>query len=216
MKKTLLAALAAFPFLAGAADLSAGTVQVSGASALGLGGGTSEFTYGGRTTKTTSAVLGLSTTAFFHVARNLGVGLAGAYSRSTSTTKDGSITATVNNTASAFADVKDTSSWFSVGPAVSYQLPIAETLALFGQVEGGWVRGSGSYSSGNTTSDYTVKGLLLGTEAGVRFFPAASVSLDAGLTWSWRKQTQDSPATTTRASSVAAIAGVSIYFGGDR
>jgi hypothetical protein len=208
MKKTLLAAVAAFPFLAGAADLSAGTVQLSGSSALGLGGGTSELTYRGRTTTTTSAALGLSTTAFFHVARNLGVGLFGAYSRSTSTTKDGSTTATVND--------EETSSWFSVGPAVSFQLPVAEKLSLFGQVEGGWVRGSGSYSSGNRSSDYTTKGLVLGTEAGVKFFPAASVSLDAGLTWTWRKQTQDSPDTTTRASNVAAIAGVSIYLGGGR
>jgi hypothetical protein len=211
MMKTILAALAAFPMAAGAADLAShvapGTVEVTGTSSLGLSSASVDTESGGAKGSTDTTDVGLAAGALYYVAPNVGVGVHGGY---------GYRRAEFLGT--------HVSSWdLSVGPIVSYQVPVAPQLALFGRASGSWIHGSASTfglsSGGGATSgpDVTTNGWGFGAQAGLKWFPVKAVSFDGGLGWSWSRVEQTAPLTsklTSTSSNLVLDVGISVYFGG--
>jgi hypothetical protein len=62
-----------------------------------------------------------------------------------------------------------------------------------------------------------------GLQAGLKYFPANPVSLDAGLGWSWQRVEEDAPSfaaspskVTVTSTSLGLHLGVSVYLGGGR
>jgi hypothetical protein len=207
MLKHVLVALATFPMIAGASDLASslapGTLEVTGITFLDASTGSSESTLAGATATVDSTNFNLLTGALYYVVQDLGLGLHVGYGYSKS----------------EFQGSTFSSSDYSVGPLVSYAVPVAPQLALIGSADGSWIRRTSS-SSGR--ADDTSNGYGFGLQAGVKYFPAKPVSLDAGLGWSWQRFEEDGlglangPKVTVTSTSLGLHLGVSVYFGGGR
>lgn len=206
MLKHVLVALATFPMIAGASDLASslapGTLEVTGITFLEAGTGSDESKGGGVTASADSTSVSLLTAAQYYVLPNLGVGLHLGY---------GYFTADFQG--SSFTDTD-----YSIGPVVTYAVPVAPELALFGSADGSWLY---RRSSSSGSADHTMDGYGFGLRAGVKYFPARRVSLDAGLGWSWQRFEQPgllpgSPDVTTTSTRLGLHLGVSVYFGGGR
>jgi opacity protein-like surface antigen len=212
MMKHVLVALATFPMIAGATDLASslapGTLEVTGFTLVDASTGSSESRIGGASETVDYTDFNLLTGALYYVLRDLGLGLHAGYGYSKS-----------ELLGSTFR-----SSDYSVGPLVSYAVPVAPQLALVGSADGSWIRRT-SKSSGR--AEETSKGYGFGLQAGVKYFPAKPVSLDAGLAWRWQRvevpgiglftgTSLTTGTATVTATSLGLRLGVSVYFGGGR
>lgn len=203
MKQQLLAALALFPMIAGAADLAPGTLEVAGTTALGFSSVSSDSERNGSTDTVDATALGGITSVLYYLAPNIGVGLSGGY----------------GYTKAESATMTSKTSSLSFGPAVSFQVPVAPQLALFGRGHLDLIRGSSTVTRSGVPSSSTVKatfdGHQLGLQAGLKYFPIPAVSFDAGLAWTRHRLEDDSsPSATETTTNLGVNVGVSVYFGG--
>lgn len=212
MKTQLLAALAAFPLVAGAADLAPGTFELAGTSILDLGTGSTEYkaNYPGTLSKVDHTQANVGLAGLLYVLPNFGVGVTASYDYSKSSV-DGlsSIVRTV-----------------SAGPVLSWQVPLADRVAVFGRASTTLIRGATNGAYVEKPED--MSGYGFGLQAGLKYFPVRAVSLDAGPAWSWTRISYDvsvptgpgfamqdvTVTSTTR--NLGLQAGVSVYFGGGR
>ncbi len=189
MRKQILVALALFPVVA-YAEITPGTLEVSGNSSLGFNAGTIDVK-SGQSTDTTD--FGFAANGLYYLTPNIGLGVTVDYSNST--TKS--------------AGVEHGLSTLLFGPAVAVDYPVAQQLSLFG-------RGMFGYASSKYTEtgspDVTPSGFGFGLEAGVKYFPVKNFSLDAGIGYDWVRLKED-PVEVTN-SGFGVNVGLSVYFGG--
>lgn len=209
MTKALLAAFAAFPFLAAAADLAPGTVEVAGMTGLALSSGSQEVSREvNGPDKTDTTELSIGTSAAYYLIPNVGIGLGGGYRYAKTERSSPSIVGVDRTTTSAYA----------VGPVLTVQIPVASQLAVFARGQVSLVRGSSTVRRSGLPNDYVattaIRGSAVAAQAGVKYFPVPSVSFDAALAWARERLTEPSP--TETASSLGVSAGVSVYLGGGR
>jgi outer membrane protein with beta-barrel domain len=211
MLRSFLVVLAMAPFAARALDVSAGTVEVTGGSNLGLSFSSSDVS-GSTGSSSDTTQYGGDVTALYYVIPNLGVGLALSGGRAESKS----------------SEFKSTSWSYLVGPAVGFVYPLQEKLSLALQGDAGWVRSKFSLRSSSTVSggggivglanvDSGSSGFGFELGAGVRYFLARSFSVDAGLVYQYERTTFDAVAGTTQptltSSGLRLGAGLSVYFG---
>jgi long-subunit fatty acid transport protein len=188
MMKKLLVALALFPMVATANELSVGTFELAGDSDLNFRSGSVDVKNGGSTDTTN---YGLGATGLYYVTPNVGVGAALQYAY-----------------AKESAGGVDTSlSTLLIGPAVGVDFSVAPQFSLFG-------RGAVGYASSTQTqtamADINPTGYGFSLAAGVKYFPVKAFSLDAGLGYDWVKLTKSPLEVTT--SGFGVNLGVSVYF----
>lgn len=190
MMKRVLVALAMFPLVAQANELSVGTFELSGATSFGAHTGSIEVTDGGSVDTTD---YGLSAAGLYYFTPNVAVGLSVDYSNS-------------KEKANGFENGFST---LLLGPAIGFDFSVAPKLSLFG-------RGMIGYASSTFTEtgspDITPTGFGFGLEAGVKYFPVTSFSFDAGVGYDWVRLKEDPVEVTT--SGVGVNLGLSVYFGG--
>ncbi len=172
MMKKILVALAMFPMVASAEGLAAGTFELTGGSNLGFNSDSVEVK-DGTTTDTTQ--YGLSTTGLYYVIPNLGVGLDLTYDSSTDKANG----------------IKDGLSALLVGPAISYEMPIAPQFAVFGRGNVGYVSATQTHTG---RSDITASGYGFGLELGAKYFLVKNFSFDAGLGYDYKNVKDDTAA----------------------
>lgn len=186
----ILVALALFPVLASANEVSTGTFELSGGSSLGFKSGSIEVK-DGETTDTTD--YGASVSGLYYVTPMVGVGATLQYSNSKEKT----------------AGVETGLSTLLVGPAVGLDVPVAPQLSVFG-------RGAVGYASSTRTEtgrpDFDLTGWGFALEAGVKYFVVKSFSVDAGVGYEWTKLKKSPVEVTT--SDLGVNLGLSVYFGG--
>jgi hypothetical protein len=189
MMKKILVALAMFPMVAAANDLSAGTLELTGDSNLSFNSGSVKVK-DGSTTDTTD--YGLGATGLYYVTPNVGIGASLQYS----------------NSKEKVGGVESGLSTLLVGPAVGVDFPVAPQVSFFG-------RGAVGYASSTLTEtgspDFDLTGYGFTVEAGVKYFVTKAFSLDAGLGYDWL-QLKKSPAEITT-SGFGVNVGLSVYFG---
>lgn len=197
MMKKLLVAVAMFPLVASASELSVGTIEVMGGSNLGLNFDTQEEKGNPEKTKTTSYAL--DATGLYYVTPNIAVGLGLAYDSSTD----------------KLAGIEDGLSTLAIGPAVAYEQSVAPQVSVFGV---GHVAYASSTKTHTATPDTKFSGYNFGVDAGVKYFLVKSVSLNLGVGYNYTKVTGDAvgggekPEITT--SGFGLNGGISVYFGG--
>ncbi len=193
MTKRILVALAMFPVVAQANEISVGTFELSGDTTLTFNKGSMETKAGGFTDEVDTTDVQLSASGLVYVTPNLGVGLGVEYSDSTQES----------------GGVKYGTSVLVIGPGIGLDFPVAPKMSLF-------ALGTIGYASSTYTetgaSDVTPTGWGVGLEGGVKFFPVSSVSLNAALGYSW-VQLKENPVEVTQ-SGVGLNLGVSVYLGG--
>lgn len=211
MTKGILAAVALLlpvaPRAAGdlTADLSAGTFQLVGESALGFRTGSTTMKFDAPGAPETSSDLteyGLDVAGLYYLVPDVGLGLSVSFDRSTEET----------------AGVEERTWTVTVGPELSVQKAVAERVAVFGR---GMVGYATARMSGTGEPDLSATGFGVGLQAGVRYFVVKQVSIDAALTYTYVKLTTDEVTTPTgtipeleaRSSSFGFGAGVSVFFG---
>lgn len=201
MLRPFLVVLAMAPFAARALDVSAGAVEVTGRSNLGLSFSSTDVS-GGATGSSDTTVFSGDATALYYVVPNLGVGLAVSFDRAESRSSGARFT-----------------NWsYLVGPAVGFVHPIQEKLSLSLQGDAGWVRSGGSSSlsggGGLASLDSGSSGFGFDLGAGLRYFLARSFSVDVGLSYAWERTTiRTQPDITFTSSGLRLGAGLSVYFG---
>jgi opacity protein-like surface antigen len=220
MNKAFAVALALLPASAAAEDLAdvrAGAVEVLGGASLRLSSASgkvkmdqpapNEYT-------TSSDDYAFELAALYYVARDVGVGLAATWEYEQQSTEG------IPKQGGGNVSLQERTRIWTVGPAVSAQLPVAASLALF-------ARGTLAYAVARTSGldTPTLKGSGYGfaVGGGLKYFPLAQVSLDAGLTYSYLRLKTDAiaddpqygsfPATTATSSGLTISAGLSVYFG---
>jgi hypothetical protein len=206
--RAMLVVVAALPittFAVDPADISRGTVELSGGTALSFSTATTKVkpdAPGAPEVETDRTAYLVDTAAFFYVAPNVGLGLSLSYERETEE-----------------IGANDQRSWILlVGPAVTAQLPIAPRFAVFGR---GTIGYAASRTWGEEVPDLKGSGYGLALQAGARFFPVAQFSLHVGLAYEYAKLTTDAtttptaivPETEATSSGITASAGLSVYFG---
>ena len=187
--KRILVALAMFPLVAHAEELSAGTFEVSGDSNLGFKTG-SVKSNGGGSIDTTD--FGLSATGLYYATQNVGVGLSFSY----------------GNSSQKEAGIEQGVSTFLLGPAIGLDFAVAPQFSIFGRGKLGY---ASSTFSGTGVSDLTASGFGFGLGAGVKYFPTRTLSFDAGIAYDWTKIEHDSSSVTT--SGFGFNLGISVYLG---
>lgn len=189
MMKKILVALAMFPMVAAANELSIGTFELTGDSNLSFNSGSVKVK-DGTTTDTTDYGLGAS--GLYYVTPNVGIGATLQYS----------------NSKEKVAGDETGLSTLLVGPAVGLDFSVAPQVSVFG-------RGVVGYASSTRTAtgspDVDLTGFGFNLEAGVKYFVTKAFSLDAGLAYDW-VQLKKSPFEVTT-SGFGVNAGVSVYFG---
>jgi hypothetical protein len=193
--KKILVALAMFPMVAAAHDLAPGTFELSGGSNLGLNGGSVKTSVGGVSDTTDTSNYALSATGLYYVMPNFGVGLTLDYAADNQKFSDGT---------------KDNLSSFLLGPAVSFEVPLAPQFSFFGRGDIGYVS-----ATRDTGVSVNATGWGLGLEAGVKYFPVKVISFDAGLGYQYRSvSTDQTPAQDITTTGFGLNLGLSVYFGG--
>ncbi len=206
-RMTLALAAVLLPLLASAGEIAPGTIQVSGFSMLGLQSATSNETTTSPgapsvTVKTDISTFDLDAGALYYVTNMVGVGLDLGYGSQEEKT---------------WPDTVTTTDLF-IGPKVGVDVGVAEKLAVFGDAAVGYVKES--YESTDATDptatvrhEPTGWGLRIG--AGVKYFPVKSLSLDAGLGYSYKSVsfTRTVETVDTSTGGFGGRLGISIYFG---
>lgn len=194
MMKHILAALAMFPLAVHANELSVGTFELSGDTALGFDTGKREVTSGTLSSTTDTTDYGLSAAGLYYVTPNVGIGLVLDY----------------RNSKEKDAGFETGISTLMIGPALGLDFSVAPQVSVF-------ARGMFGYASSTISEtgspDITPTGYGLGIQGGIKFFPAKNFSLDAGLGYNWLRL-KESPVEVTT-SGVAFDVGLSVYFGGN-
>lgn len=206
--KALLVAVAALPVIALAADhadVAAGAVELSGATALSFSTGSTKVkpdAPGATEVKTDTTEYGVDAAAFYYVVRNVGLGLSVGYDNQKEET-----------------GAADQRAWMlMLGPAVSVQLPVAPRLAVYGRGTLGY---AASRTWGEDVPDLKANGYGFGLEAGAKYFPVAQLSVNVGVAYAYAKLTTDATTTPTvtipkvdaTSSGLTVSAGLSVYFG---
>jgi hypothetical protein len=199
MKKLLLA-LAMFPMVAAANELTPGTFELSGTTTLGFSSASSDVKMDGASViKTDTSAFALGGNGLYYLTPNFALG--GRVSYLNRTTKD-----KLNNT--EFTD-KD----FFFGPAAQIEAHVAPQVAVFGLLALGYE--SSSLDFGGFSSDGSGVGLNL--EAGVKYFPVKSLSFDAALAYDYASLKYDTVGGVTPKQTLSGFGfnlGLSVYFGG--
>lgn len=194
MTKRILVALAMFPAVTQANEISVGTFELSGDTTLTFNQGSVETSSGGFTDQQVDTTdLKLSASGLFYVTPNVGVGLGIDYIDSTRES----------------GGVKAGTSVLVIGPGLGLDFPVAPKLSLFALGTIGYA--SAKYTQTGYTSS-TPTGWGLGLEGGIKFFPVSSVSLNAALGYTWLRMKEDQFEVTQ--SGIGLSLGVSVYLGG--
>ncbi len=186
IKKMLVVLAAAIPMLA-QAEVTAGTVEVTGASRLGFQS-TSFKPDGGD--KSTTSTFGLDAGALYYVTPMIGVGAEVSYEDTTDKTP-------------GFADAT-LKSW-TLAPKVGLDIPLAEKTAFFADLKLGWA----SIDSDGFKTD----GFAWGVGAGIKYFVAPSFSANLGLNYDSVNLKGDGGGKATATNLFVGV-GFSGYFGG--
>jgi Outer membrane protein beta-barrel domain len=205
--RSFLVIVAMAPLAAPALDVSAGAVEVTGGSNLGLSFSSTSAS-GAATGSTDTTQYGGNVTALYYVISNFGVGLAAGYDR-------------VEGNSPV---VKSTFWSYQVGPAVGFVYPLQEKLSLSLQGDAGWLRGhnSSSFSGGGRGPlDGGSSGFAFDLGAGIRHFLSGAFSVNAGLTYTYDRSTSDGPPTAQPGAGQSKLTssglrlgvGLSVYFG---
>lgn len=208
MMKAILVALAALPVAALAenpSDLSPGAIELAGDATLQISKGSTKVKPdlpGATAVKTDTGEYVLDAAGFYYVMRNLGLGLSIRYEKDTEETGANDLRTQM----------------LVVGPAVSLQVPVAPSLALFGRGTLGYAT---SRTWGEDVPDLKGTGYACVLQAGVRYFPVAQVSLNLGAAYTFAKLTTDEATTPTETipkmeattSGLTGFAGLSVFFG---
>jgi predicted porin len=200
MMKKIVVALAMVPVLA-RADLATGTFELSGNTNLGFTSGSQKDKTDAGSTTTDSTAYGLSTAGLYYVIPNLGVGLRLAFG--SSTTKSNG--------------VKTEGTSFLVGPAISYEVPVAPQLAVFGLGAFGYVSDETKISGSGTSLDGSVTSTGYGAnvDVGVKYFLVKNFSFNAAIGYEYFSvEDNRTPKGTTTRSDFGLNLGLSVYFGG--
>jgi hypothetical protein len=209
MFRTFFVVLAMAPFAARALDVSAGAVEVTGGSNVGLSYSSTSAS-GGATGSADTTQYGGNVTALYYVTSNLGMGLAVDYSRAESKSTQARFT-----------------SWsYQVGPALGFVYPLQEKVSLSLQGDAGWLRShsSSSFSGGGGLAalDGGSSGFGFHLGLGLRYFLSRAFSLNAGFTYSHERTKDDGPPAgappgiapiALTSSDLRLGAGLSVYFG---
>ena len=192
--KRIAIVLALVPALAGAADIAPGTFELSGASNLGLNGGSIKTSVNGFSDTTDTSNYGLSATGLYYVTPNVAIGGTLQYLSDTTKFSDGT---------------KDSTSTFLIGPAIAYEVPVAPEFAVFGLFDIGYV----SQKNESGGASITASGFGLGLQAGVKYFPVKQVSFDAALGYQYASTSTDTtPKADLTTTGFGLNAGLSVYF----
>jgi opacity protein-like surface antigen len=207
MSHAWFAVLAMVPIAARALDVSAGAVEVTGGSNLGLAF-SSMSASGGATGSADTTQYGGNVTALYDVIPNLGAGLAVGFSHEK--TKSTVMTAT---------------GWsYLIGPAVGFVYPLQEKLSLSLRGDAGWRRSHSSLSGGGGLAGGGggSSGFGFDLGAGVRYFLSRAFSVNAELAYTYQRATDNGPPDgappgiariTLTNSGLRLGAGLSVYFG---
>lgn len=174
------------PAAASAREIGAGTFQLSGGTQISYSSFSTEQP-GFDDVDDTS--FDLNGSGYFYVIPNLGIG------------------AFISHNSSTFEQGVDSddSSQTSIGPAITYNFPVAPQLSLFAEALLGY--STASFNDGDAS------GFLFGLGGGLRFFPADRVSLDASVNWS-TASLEDDFNNEADTSGLSLGVGISVYFGG--
>jgi opacity protein-like surface antigen len=186
IKKMLVVLAAAIPMLA-QAEVSAGTIEVTGASKLGFQSTTFKPDGGEKsTTNTFGADLGV----LYYVTPMIGVGAEVSYDNSTDKSPGN-------------PDVKFTS--WTLAPKVGLDVPLAEKTAFFADLKIGWTSAD--------SDGFKTDGFGWGVGAGIKYFIAPSFSANLGLNYDSVSLKADGGAKATGTNLFVGV-GFSGYFGG--
>lgn len=203
MVRRIVLVIAVLPVLARAADLTPGTVEVTGGSSLGFSSGTTKMEGSPESVKTTA--YGLDASAVYYLTPNVAVGLAVAYDKRETE---------LSTTGPVVGSAKIGSSTLLIGPAIALELPLQGPLALAAQAQLG--RLSATFTeSGSPDTD--ASGWGLGVGAGLKYYVAPMFSVNAGLGYTYQKLTYTTPGFTDEpkitSSGLGLNVGLSVYFG---
>jgi hypothetical protein len=191
--KRIAMVLALVPALASAADIAPGTFEIAGGSNLGLNGGSVKESVGGFSDTTDTSNYGLSATGLYYITPNFAVGGTFDYAADNQKFSDGT---------------KFNVSSFLLGPAVSYEAPIAPQFAVYGRGDLGYVS-----ATRDTGVSVSATGWGLGLEAGVKYFPVHQVSFNAGLGYRYTStSTDENVSRDITTTNFGLNAGISVYF----
>jgi opacity protein-like surface antigen len=208
MMKAIIVALASLP-VAGLAenvsDLSPGAIEISGDTTLRISKGSTKVDSdqsAATAVKTDTGEYVLDASGFYYVTTNVGLGLSISYEKETEETG-------AND---------QRMQMLVLGPAVSLHFPIAPALAVFGR---GMLGYATSRTWGENVPDLKGTGYGYTLQAGVRYFPVAQISLNAGASYAYAKLTTDDVTTPTgpvpgvdaTSKGLTVFAGLSVYFG---
>ncbi len=206
-KLRVVLAVALLPLLASASEIVPGTIQVSGGTTLGFSSATAEQTlkspgFPDVREDTDIRTFDIEVGTLYYLTNMVGVGLDLGYGSREAETRPITVTETE----------------LFIGPKVGIDVPVAERIAVFGDLAIGYVKES--FEEQDATDPFasfkyepTGWGLRIG--GGVKFFPLKSLSLDAGLTYRYTSVSYDVfPDTVeTRTGGIGGRVGLSIYFG---
>jgi hypothetical protein len=208
MLKALVLAVASLPVCALAtnpAELTPGTLELSGSASLQIGTGSTKVKpdlAGAEAVKTDTGEYVLDVGGFYYVTPSVGLGLSVSYEKQTEES-DG---------------LDERSQLLTIGPALSLQLPVAPSLAVFGRGTIGYAR---SRLWGAEMPDLEGHGYGYSVEGGLRYYPIAQLSIDLGLSYTHAKLTTDAASTPVESipkiegtsSGLTASVGLSVYLG---
>lgn len=208
MRKTMIVlAVALMPVLAAAAELKVGTIQVSGGSMLGLGSGSVEVTtkvpgLPNEVDKVDVTRYTLDGGALYYLTPMVGIGLDLSY----------------DSTKQELAPVTETDTTVFIGPKVGVDIGIAEKVSVFGDLSLGYAKAESKHeNSANPAANRDLDGTGWGTRisAGIKYFPIPSLSLDAGLAYTYAKVSFSylGADVDTKTTMFGVRGGISVYFG---
>jgi len=186
IKRMLVVLAVAAPMLA-QAEVSVGTVEVTGSSRLGFQ--STSFKPDG-SEKTTTSTFGADLSALYYVTPMIGVGAEVSFENTTDKTP-------------GFADRK-LKSW-SLAPKIGFDLPLAEKTAFFADLKAGWTSAD--------SDGFKTDGFGWGLGAGIKYFLAPSFSANLGLNYDSVSLKADGGAKATGTNLFVGV-GLSGYFGG--
>lgn len=212
MKKLTIAFAAALLPLVASAEITAGTIQVSGGSNLSALAGSLEETFKepgvpNVVEKTDLWNFNLEAGALYYLTPMIGVGLDVGYDSMAAEYK--------------YDQYKVTETNLFIGPKVGLELPLAEKLSVFGDLGLGLVKYTAEHedtSTGIKVSSGGGSGVGFRVGAGVKYFLIPAISVDAGLRYRYESYSYSFPGTDIDAKRGAfgLVVGLSGYFGGSK
>jgi Outer membrane protein beta-barrel domain len=192
--KRILVAVAMVPALARAADVTPGTLALSGFSNLELSWSSSKS---GSSPSTDTTSYGLVASGLYYAMPNVGFGLDAGYSR----------------VETKLSGASQTTKSATIGPAVELDIPQTEQASFFTRASIGYTSATFSdpFGGGLTLSGWAATAAL-----GAKYFVVKSFSIDAAVAYSYTRLTGErsafgsSPELT--ASAFGLNVGLSVYF----